>query len=107
MAVAKAFPPIAVSGLTLAGVQLQDWLIMTTLLYTVIQIIIALPKLKLKMDEVPCIRLDGLELSAEKGLHHCSDNKLAPRIQGDDILKVEMRGYSFGFGSESNGFGHY
>ena len=46
MAVAKTFPPIAVSGLTLAGVQLQDWLIMATLLYTVIQIIIALPKLK-------------------------------------------------------------
>ena len=46
VAVAKASPPIAVSGLTLSGVQLQDWLIMTTLLYTVIQIIIALPKLK-------------------------------------------------------------
>ena len=46
VAVAKVSPPIAVSGLTLAGVQLQDWLIMTTLLYTVIQIIIALPKLK-------------------------------------------------------------
>ena len=51
MAVAKAFPPIAVSGLTLAGVQLQDWLIMTTLLYTVIQIIIALPKLKKSFNE--------------------------------------------------------
>jgi hypothetical protein len=51
MAVAKAFPPIAVSGLTLAGVQLQDWLIMTTLLYTVIQIIIALPKLKQSFNE--------------------------------------------------------
>ena len=51
MAVAKAFPPIAVSGLTLAGVQLQDWLIMTTLLYTVIQIIIALPKLKQSFKE--------------------------------------------------------
>ena len=51
MAVAKAFPPIAVSGLTLAGVQLQDWLIMTTLLYTVIQIIIALPKLKQSLKE--------------------------------------------------------
>ena len=51
MAVAKAFPPIAVSGLTLAGVQLQDWLIMATILYTVIQIIIALPKLKQSFKE--------------------------------------------------------
>ena len=51
MAVAKAFPPIAVSGLTLAGVQLQDWLIMATLLYTVILIIIALPKLKQSFKE--------------------------------------------------------
>ena len=46
MAVAKVSPPVVVSCLTLGGVQLQDWLIMTTLLYTVIQIIIALPKLK-------------------------------------------------------------
>ena len=51
MAVAKASPPIAVSGLTLAGVQLQDWLIMATLLYTVILIIIALPKLKQSLKE--------------------------------------------------------
>ena len=51
VAVAKTFPPIAVSGLTLAGVQLQDWLIMATLLYTVIQIIIALPKLKKSFKE--------------------------------------------------------
>lgn len=51
MAVAKTSPPVVVSGLTLAGVQLQDWLIMATLLYTVIQIIIALPKLKQSFKE--------------------------------------------------------
>ena len=51
MAVAKVSPPVVVSGLTLTGVQLQDWLIMTTLLYTVIQIIIALPKLKQSFKE--------------------------------------------------------
>ena len=51
VAVAKVSPPIAVSGLTLAGVQLQDWLIMATLLYTVILIIIALPKLKQSLKE--------------------------------------------------------
>ena len=51
MAVAKTSPPLVVSGLTLAGVQLQDWLVIATLLYTVIQIIIALPKLKQSFKE--------------------------------------------------------
>ena len=46
MAAIKTSPPVIVTGMTLAGVQLQDWLIMATILYTVIQIIIALPKLK-------------------------------------------------------------
>jgi len=51
MVVAKTSPPVVVSGLTLAGVQLQDWLIMSTILYTVIQIIILLPKLKQSFKE--------------------------------------------------------
>jgi len=51
MAAIKTSPPVIVTGVTLAGVQLQDWLIMATLLYTVIQIIIALPKLKQSFKE--------------------------------------------------------
>ena len=51
MAAIKTSPPIIVTGVTLAGVQLQDWLIMATLLYTVIQIIIALPNLKQSFNE--------------------------------------------------------
>ena len=51
MAAIKTSPPVVVSGLTLAGVQLQDWLIMATILYTVIQIIILLPKLKQSFSE--------------------------------------------------------
>ena len=51
MAAIKTSPPVLVSGLTLAGVQLQDWLIIATILYTVIQIIIALPKLKQSFKE--------------------------------------------------------
>ena len=51
MAVAKTSPPVVVSGLTLAGVQLQDWLILATILYTLIQIIILLPKLKQSFKE--------------------------------------------------------
>ena len=51
MAAIKTSPPIIVTGVTLAGVQLQDWLIMATILYTVIQIIILLPKLKQSFKE--------------------------------------------------------
>ena len=51
MAAIKTSPPVIVTGLTLAGVQLQDWLIMATILYTVIQIIIELPKLKQSFKE--------------------------------------------------------
>ena len=51
MAAIKTSPPIIVTGVTLAGVQLQDWLIMATILYTVIQIIIELPKLKQSFNE--------------------------------------------------------
>lgn len=51
VAAAKVSPPVIVSGLTIAGVQLQDWLIIATLLYTVIQIIIALPNLKQSFNE--------------------------------------------------------
>ena len=51
MAAIKTSPPVIVTGMTLAGIQLQDWLIMATILYTVIQIIIALPKLKQSFNE--------------------------------------------------------
>jgi hypothetical protein len=51
MAAIKTSPPIIVTGMTIAGIQLQDWLIMATILYTVIQIIIALPKLKQSFNE--------------------------------------------------------
>ena len=51
MAAIKTSPPIIVTGMTLAGIQLQDWLIMATIIYTVIQIIIALPELKKSLKE--------------------------------------------------------
>ena len=51
MAAIKTSPPVIVTGMTLMGIQLQDWLIITTLLYTVIQIIIILPKLKQSLKE--------------------------------------------------------
>jgi len=51
MVAIKTSPPVIVAGMTLAGIQLQDWLIMVTILYTVIQIIIALPNLKQSFNE--------------------------------------------------------
>ena len=51
MAAIKTSPPIIVTGMTVAGIQLQDWLIIATILYTVIQIIIALPELKQSFNE--------------------------------------------------------
>lgn len=51
VAAAKVSPPVIVSGLTVAGVHLQDWLILATILYTLIQIIILLPKLKQSLSE--------------------------------------------------------
>ena len=51
MAAIKTSPPVIVTGMTLMGIQLQDWLIMATIIYTVIQIIIALPELKKSFKE--------------------------------------------------------
>jgi len=51
MSAIKTSPPVIVTGMTLAGIQLQDWLIMATIIYTVIQIIIALPELKKSFNE--------------------------------------------------------
>lgn len=36
----KALPPITVTGLTLSGVTLQEWVLIATLIYTVLQILI-------------------------------------------------------------------
>ena len=51
MAAIKTSLPVIVTGMTLAGIQLQDWLIRVTILYTVRQIFIALPKLKQSFNE--------------------------------------------------------
>ena len=43
---AKVTPPVVVSGMVIAGYPLQDWLIVLTIIYTVIQIVLLLPKLR-------------------------------------------------------------
>ena len=45
MAAAKVAPPVTAAGLTLMGVQLSDWLIIATLIYTLLQIALLLQKL--------------------------------------------------------------
>lgn len=35
---AKLAPPVAVTGLTLGGIQLQDWVLIATLVYTLLAI---------------------------------------------------------------------
>lgn len=44
VAAAKASPPLAVTGMHLLGHPLQDWLVLATLVYTVLQIILLLHK---------------------------------------------------------------
>lgn len=39
---AKAAPPIAISGVTIFGVQVSEWLLILTALYTLLQIILTL-----------------------------------------------------------------
>lgn len=41
---AKAAPPVAVSGLTICGVELSDVVLIATLVYTVVQLVLVLPK---------------------------------------------------------------
>ena len=45
MAAAKLTPPITVTGMTLAGYTLQDWVLLATLAYTVLQICITVYRL--------------------------------------------------------------
>ena len=43
---AKITPPVVASGMVIAGYPLQDWLIVLTIIYTIIQIVLLLPKLR-------------------------------------------------------------
>ena len=36
----KAAPPVTITGMTIVGIQVQDWLLILTLVYTVLQILI-------------------------------------------------------------------
>ena len=36
----KAAPPITITGMTIVGIPIQDWVLMLTLVYTILQILI-------------------------------------------------------------------
>ncbi len=48
--IAPVAPSVAVAGLTFFGVTLADWVLLVTLIYTVTQVIIALPRLWLTLQ---------------------------------------------------------
>ena len=39
-----AAPPVTVAGMTFIGIPLADWVLIVTLVYTGVQLVIALPK---------------------------------------------------------------
>jgi len=43
-AAGKISPPLTVSGLAFAGVSLQDWVFIATLVYTIVQTLLLVPK---------------------------------------------------------------
>ena len=45
MSVVKLTPPVAVSSMAVLGFHVQDWLVLLTILYTLLQIVLLLPKL--------------------------------------------------------------
>lgn len=44
VAAVKVAPPVAITGMTLAGYPLADWLILATLVYTILQLLLLLEK---------------------------------------------------------------
>lgn len=58
VAAAKASPPLAISGMYLLGHPLQDWLVLATLVYTVLQIILLLPKFRKQCKDLRASKND-------------------------------------------------
>lgn len=59
---AKAAPPLSVTGLSLVGVPLADWLILLTIIYTLLQIVKVVLEIKHrrshKHDSSPTVLAD-------------------------------------------------
>lgn len=59
---AKAAPPLSITGLSLAGVPLSDWLVLLTIIYTLLQIVKVVLEIKArrsrKHDRSPAVLAD-------------------------------------------------
>lgn len=55
MATAKVVPPIVAAGMTLAGYPLSDWLVLLTIIYTLLQIWATAHKLwRARQERIQC-----------------------------------------------------
>ena len=63
-AIIKATPPVAITGLMLGGVSLAEWLVIVTLIYTVLQCVFLLRD-KLYRPWVEAKKLKAAEAAAD------------------------------------------
>ena len=56
--VAKTAPPITVTGLTIIGIPVQDWVFLLTVIYTALQIFLALRRylLERQVTDDTCVK---------------------------------------------------
>lgn len=56
--VVKAAPPITITGMTIVGIQVQDWLLILTLVYTILQILIIVRRFMLnrRVTDTTCVK---------------------------------------------------
>lgn len=56
--VAKAAPPITVTGMTIIGIPVQDWVLLLTLVYTLLQILIIARRFMLnrRVTDTTCVK---------------------------------------------------
>lgn len=54
----KAAPPITITGMTIVGIQVQDWLLILTLVYTILQILIIVRRFMLnrRVTDTTCVK---------------------------------------------------
>lgn len=54
----KAAPPITITGMTIVGIQVQDWLLILTLIYTILQILIIVRRFMLnrRVTDTTCVK---------------------------------------------------
>ena len=54
--IAKAAPPLTVTGMTAAGFPMSDWVLLLTAIYTLLQILIVVRRLIVSRRATTCIK---------------------------------------------------